>query len=191
MTREKQEQTNSIDIMFTSDNPTSYRVEYKFIVVYDKFTKPVANSIKNQARDLSISSTAWSEKQYLSQEPSLSNDNYVLFLSKSLLKENLSNPQLQLKKLTNGTKYKSQGNAAGIFVEKVDFIEVAKQLSASLNEKWLFVVGSLICTTTLGQLLAAWQYMSKKKKAKLYLLYKATDKFAKDNLKSFVAGRLK
>lgn len=52
--------------MFTSDNPTSYRVEYKFIVVYDKFTKPVANSIKNKARDLSISSTAWSEKQYLS-----------------------------------------------------------------------------------------------------------------------------
>lgn len=66
MTREKQEQTNSIDIMFISDNPTSYRVEYKFIVVYDKFTKPVANSIKNKARDLSISSTAWSEKQYLS-----------------------------------------------------------------------------------------------------------------------------
>ena len=169
--------------MFTSDNPTSYRVEYKFIVVYDKFTKPVANSIKNKARALSISSTAWSEKQYLSQEPSLSNDNHVLFLSKSLLKENLSNPQLQLKKLTNGTKYKSQGNVAGIFVEKVDFI--------SLNEKWLYVVTTLICTTTIGQLLAAWQYMSKKKKAELYLLYKATDKFAKDNLKSFVAGKLK
>jgi hypothetical protein len=191
MTSEKQELTNSIDIMFTSDNQTSSRVEYKFIVVYDKFTKPVANSIKNQAIDLSISSTAWSEKQYLSQEPSLSNDNYVLFLSKSLLKENLSNPQLQLNELTNGTKYKTQGNVAGIFVEKVDFVEIAKQLSAGLNEKWLFVVGSLICTTTPDQLLVAWQYMSKKKKAELYLLYKATDKFAKDNLKSFVAGRLK
>ena len=42
--------------MFAPNNSNS--VDFKFIVVYDKFNKPVANSIKNQARDLSINSTA-------------------------------------------------------------------------------------------------------------------------------------
>ena len=79
--------------MFAPNNSNS--VEFKFIVVYDKFNKPVANSIKNQARDLSINSTAWSKEQYLAKEPQLNNDNFVLFLSESLMEENLSNPQLQ------------------------------------------------------------------------------------------------
>ena len=57
--------------MFTANVQNSNQVKFKFIVVYDKFNKPVANSIKNQAYELSINSTAWSKEQYLHQEPGL------------------------------------------------------------------------------------------------------------------------
>lgn len=175
--------------MFAPNNSNS--VDFKFIVVYDKFNKPVANSIKNQARDLSINSTAWSKEQYLANEPQLNNDNFVLFLSESLMEENLSNPQLQLHSLIEGVKYKKQGNAVGIFVEDISYIEAAKRLGDSLKEDWLMQVGALIGTGLIGgSLLATVRYWSKKNKAKLYLLYKASDKFTKDFLKSFVSGEL-
>lgn len=38
--------------MFTANVQNSNQVKFKFIVVYDKFNKPVANSIKNQAYEL-------------------------------------------------------------------------------------------------------------------------------------------
>lgn len=175
--------------MFAPNNSNS--VDFKFIVVYDKFNKPVANSIKNQARDLSINSTAWSKEQYLANEPKLNNDNFVLFLSESLIEENLSNPQLKLHSLIEGVKYKKQGNAVGIFLEEISYIEAAKSLGDSLKEDWLIQVGALIATGLIGGgLLATFRYMSKKNRAKLYLLYKASDKFAKELLKSFVSGGL-
>ena len=175
--------------MFAPNNSNS--IEFKFIVVYDKFNKPVANSIKNQARDLSINSTAWSKEQYLAKEPQLNNDNFVLFLSESLIEENLSNPQLQLHSLIEGVKYKKQGNAVGIFVEEISYIEAANRLGDSLKEDWIIQVVALIGTGLIGgSLLASFRYWSKKNKAKLYLLYKASDKFAKDFLTSFVSGEL-
>lgn len=179
--------------MFAPNNSNS--VDFKFIVVYDKSNKPVANSIKNQARDLSINSTSWSKEQYLANEPQLNNDNFVLFLSESLIEENLSNPQLQLHSLIEGVNYKKQGNAIGIFVEDINYIEAAKRLGDSLKEDWLKLVGVLIATGhTTGlkavSLFATLRYKSKKKKAKLYLLFKASNKFTRKYLKSFVSGEL-
>lgn len=170
--------------MFSPNNSNS--VDFKFIVVYDKFNKPVANSIKNQARDLSINSTAWSKKQYLDNEQQLNNDNFVLFLSESLMKENLSNPDLQLHSLIEGVKYKKQGNVVGIYMEEISYIEAAKRLGDFLKEDWLMQVATLTNTP----LLLAYRYWSKNNKAKLYLLYKAADKFTKECLKSFVSGEL-
>ena len=175
--------------MFAPNNSNS--VDFKFIVVYDKSNKPVANSIKNQARDLSINSTSWSKEQYLANEPQLNNDNFLLFLSESLIEENLSNPQLQLHSLIEGVNYKKQGNAIGIFVEDINYIEAAKRLGNSLKEDWLIQVAALIGTHLIGaSILATVRYMSKKKKAKLYLLFKASDEFIRKYLKSFVSGEL-
>lgn len=174
--------------MFAQNNSNS--VDFKFIVVYDKFNKPVANSIKNQARDLSINSTAWSKEQYLANEPQLNNNNFVLFLSESLIEENLSNPKLKSHSLIEGVKYKKQGNTVGIFVEEISYIEVAEMLAESLKEDWLKQVGALICYGPIVGLLATFKYFPKQRKAKLYLLYKASDKFTQDCLKSFVSGEL-
>lgn len=175
--------------MFAPNNSNS--VDFKFIVVYDKSNKPVANSIKNQARDLSINSTSWSKEQYLANEPQLNNDNFLLFLSESLIEENLSNPQLQLHSLIEGVNYKKQGNAIGIFVEDINYIEAAKRLGNSLKEDWLIQVAALIGTHLIGaSILATVRYRSKKKKAKLYLLFKASDEFIRKYLKSFVSGEL-
>ncbi len=178
-------------MMFEDNIQKSNQVEFKFIVVYDKFNKPVANSIKNQARELSINSTAWSEKQYLDQEPRLNNKNYVLFLSKKLLEENLSNPQLKVYGLTKEVKYKQQGNTVGIFLEDINYVEAAEKLAKSLQEDWLLQVGTLIAGGVIGSsFFAVLRYYSKQKKAKLYMLYKAVDQFAKKRLKLFVEGKL-
>ena len=69
--------------MFTQKTNKSMSTNYKFIVVYDKFTKPVANSLKNKAKEMSINSTSWSEQEYLHNEAQLNNDNNVLFLSEN------------------------------------------------------------------------------------------------------------
>ncbi len=177
--------------MFEPNKQTIEKIDFKFIVVYNKFNKPVANSIKNQARELSINSTSWSEEQYLHNEAMLNNDNFVMFLSEKLMDENLSNPQLKLYSLVEGVKYKTQGNVVGIFVEDISYVEAAKRLGESLKEDWLIQVGALIGTGLIGGgLLATVRYWTKKRKAKLYLLYKAADNFTRKNLKSFVAGEL-
>ena len=170
---------------------SSGRIDYQFIVVYDKFCKPVAKSILNQACELSIHSTAWSPEQYLYNEPRLNNDNHVLFLSEKLLEENLSNPSLKAHPLLESAKYKTQGNAVGIYVEDCSYAEAANRLGDSLKEDWLMQVGVLIGGGLIGgSLFAAFRYYSKKRKAKLYLLFKAADKFTREKLQSFVAGKL-
>lgn len=168
------------------------QIAYKFIVVYDKFNEPVANSIKNQAGTLSINSTSWSEKDYLTNKSRLNNNNYVMFLSEDLIKKNLSNPNLQLHELIDGVKFKSEGNVVGIYVEDIDYVEFAKRLGSSQKEDWLTLVGGglIVGGRIVGGLIAGLRYRSKQQEAKLYLLYKAVDKFHQDYLKSFVAGEL-
>ena len=115
----------------------------------------------------------------------------MLFLSKSLIKENLSNPQLQLYSLIEGVKYKKQGNAVGFFVEDISYKEAAKRLGDSLKEDWPMQVGALIGTVHPGgRWFTAARYWSKERKAKLYLLFKASDEFTRKYLKSFVSGEL-
>ena len=80
----------------------------------------------------------------------------------------------------------------GIYVEKISYVEAAEKLAESLKEDWLLQVGALIAGGLIGtSILATFQYFSKKRKAKLYLLHKAVDKFANEKLKSFVGGELK
>lgn len=170
------------------------KIEFKFIVVYDDFTKPIANSLKNEAVGKGITSTIWTEKQHNDNLPNITNENYVLFLSENKIKEHLSNPKLKAHSIVDGVEYKKQGHELGIYLKEIDFVETAKRLGNSLNEDWLYVVGRLIGSvlrpTVLSVLYSHFRYWSKQKKAKLYLLFRATDKFAESDLKKFVSDEL-
>lgn len=175
--------------MFTQENKYKLSTNYKFIVVYDKFTKPVANWLKNQAMEKSISSVSWSEKDYLHNEVNLTNDNHVVFLSEKLIKENLSAPSIVSYALKDGARYKKHGHATGIYLEDIDYTEAAKRIGKSLKEDWGKELVAIIGGGVLGAgLLAAFRYWTKSKKAQLYLLFKAAEEYSKEPLDKFVMG---
>lgn len=165
----------------------------KFIVVYDRFTKPVANSLKNKAIEKSITSTSWSEQEYLANEMNLDNNNHVLFLSEKLFKENLSDPSLPACNLIEAVFYKKQGHIAGIYVHNgnVKCSEIASRVGSILKESWGKAFLSMIATGLLGvALYTLLKYRSKEKQAKLYLLFRAKDCFEDKHLKDFVNDSL-
>lgn len=174
--------------MFTQENKNELSTNYQFIVVYDKFTKPVANSIKNRAVAKSITSTIWSERDYLDTEAKLTNKNHVLFLSKKLIKDVLSDPSVESIGLNDGVRYKKQGHAVGIYLEDIDYTEAAKRLARNLKENWKGEVAALIGGGIVGiGLFTTYSYWTESKKAKLYLLYKAVGEYTQKYLENFVA----
>ena len=167
------------------------KIEFKFIVVYDDFTKPIANSLKNDAIEQGITSTIWTEEQHNANLPGITNENYVLFLTEKKIKEHLSNPKLISQNLVNGVEYKKQGNELGIYVKDENLVEVAKRLAQSLKEDWLKEVAILLGGGVFGlSIFTSWRFWDKQKKAKLYLLFRASDRFAKNCLKKYVSNEL-
>lgn len=167
------------------------KIEFKFIIVYNEFTKPIANSLKNEAVAKGITSTIWTEKQHNDNLPELSNENYILFLTEKKIKEHLSNPQLKAHPIIDGVEYKKQGHELGIYLKEIDYVETAKRIGKSLGEDWLLVAASLIRGMFVGVAIVKYlRYWSKSKKAKLYLLFTATDEFSKENLIKYVSDEL-
>ena len=164
------------------------KIEFKFIVVYDKFTKCIANSLKNEAIEKGITATIWSEKQHEDNLPLLTNENYVLFLSKKKIENHLANPKLRPHTIIDGVEYKKHGHELGIYLCGIDFVEIAKRVGISLKEDWRKSVGLLIPYIRIYGLI--YYYFSEKNKAKVYLLFRAADEFSKENLKKYVSDEL-
>ncbi len=181
-------------IMDISDlgNQSQQKIDYQFIVVSDKRFKPVARSLHNQAVTKRIKSTTWTKDIYTKQESGLTNYNHIVFLSDVLIKENLANPKIQSKEIIPGVLYKHEGNSIGIFLDpKKDYEEVAKQVGNSLKEDWLYEVGVMIASGLIGVgIYSTARFFSKKKKAKIYLAFRAIDKFSESLLKDFVSDKL-
>ena len=169
------------------------RIDYQFIVVYEKSTKAIAKSLHNQAVGQQIKSTTWGKKEYLDQESRLTNYNHMVFLSESLVKENLANPKLEAKEIIPGVLYKHEGNSIGLYLDsKADFVETAKKVGESLKEDWLYEVGALIAGGLIGVgVFSIFRFFSKKKKAQIYLAFRGIDRFSESLLKDFVSDKLR
>lgn len=165
------------------------KIEFKFIVVYDKFTECIANSLKNDAIEKGITATIWSEKQHEDNLPRLTNENYVLFLSKEKIKTHLANPKLRPHTIIDGVGYKKHGHELGIYLLKIDYVEIAKRVGISLKENWEETVVCLL-KPHLGILGLIYYYFSEVSRAKLYLLFRGADEFSKENLKKYVSDEL-
>lgn len=168
-------------------------INYKFIVICNKFTEPIAQSIYNRAIGKGITSTVWDEKIYNAQKAKLTNANYLLLLNDTLIKTNLADPMLVGQNLFPGVMYKKQGHQLGIFIDKNQNPIKAADLFASIaKEDWGKIVLTLIASGIVGvsTILAPILYFNKKKRAKFYLYMKAIDKFDKEFLEKFVNDEL-
>lgn len=148
------------------------KIDYQFIVVYEKFNKKVANSIKQQAVTKGVISTIWSETDYSHNEANLTNYNHVLFLSEKLINETLSNPKLEEHELVRYVYYKTEGNSFGIYTKDTDYE----------NNQIGGVVSQLIT-----KLLRLRSEAKAKAKAKEKKLFKAGDFFIKNHLEAWIS----
>ena len=178
--------------MFTNSERKTNEIPYKFIVVCDKFTEPIAHSISNRAVDKGVESVVWNEKDYNQNRVQLKNFNHVLFLNEKNLKTNLADPTIKSQQIVSGVFYKKQGHQAGVFVDKnSNPLKMADYLAGTLKEDWGFVVVSFVnahvgLLSSIGW--SIWRQF-KSKKAKFYLLMKAIDKFDKDFLLDYVQDK--
>ena len=170
------------------NNDSTPKIDYQFIVVYEKSNKQIAASIINQAINLGITSTIWNEKTYLAQV-NFSNANHVLLLSEKLIAERLSNPNIKEKEFITGVFYKREGSCIGIYPKSVNinFEKLANEYADIWKEDWKIVIAGIICGGAIGHLIqTGFLFWRKQKKAKKYLLFKAADKFVKENLKDWL-----
>jgi hypothetical protein len=178
--------------MFANSN--SQTEKYKFIVVYDKFTERIAQSLSNRAVDQNIISTTWNEDEYKQNKAALTNFNYLVILNKKIIKKNLDDPTLKQNEIVQGVLYKKQGHQIGIYIDKnSNVIKTADFLGQVYKENWSNV--------TMGFVAQGWMFLGlsllaiilstyEKKRAKFYLLMKAIDKFDKKFMLEFVQDKL-
>ena len=175
--------------MFTNPERKTNDIPYKFIVVCDEFTKPIAHSISNRAIEQEIESVVWMEKDYKANEGRITNRNYVLFLNEKNIKVNLADPTITPQQIIPGVLYKKQGHQAGIYNDKnTNSLKMADHIAKIFKEDWGFLVLNLLNgqASTVGWLF--WRRI-KNKKAKFYLLMKAVEEFNKTYLLDYVQGK--
>ena len=177
--------------MFANSN--SQTEKYKFIVVYDKFTERIAQSLSNRAVDQNITSTTWNEDEYKQNKASITNFNYLVILSKNIIKNNLADPTLKQNQIVQGVLYKKQGHQIGIYIDKnADVMKTADFLGQVYKENWSNVTMGFVAQGVITGLSLLVMILSiyAKKRAKFYLLMKAIDEFDKRLMLDFVQDKL-
>ena len=177
--------------MFANSN--SQTEKYKFIVVYDKFTERIAQSLSNRAVDQNITSTTWNKDEYKQNKASITNFNYLVILSKDIIKNNLADPTLKQNQIVQGVLYKKQGHQIGIYIDKnADVMKTADFLGQVYKENWSNVTMGFVAQGVIAGLSLLVMILSiyAKKRAKFYLLMKAIDEFDKRLMLDFVQDKL-
>lgn len=164
--------------------------DIKFVIVYEKFTKPVALSLSNQLSTTS-KCVVWDKKTYLSNESRFVNKNKAILLNEDLIKENLANPSLIHHEIIPGMDYVCEGNKIGlVFNEETS----PKKLSDILKENWgkyaAGILGSiaLIGGVPLAALITWFLTFSNKRRIKFKLYMDAVDILAKSKLQEIING---
>ncbi|MDE6078943.1 MAG: hypothetical protein K2G35_02650 [Duncaniella sp.] len=159
----------------------------KFVIVYEKFTKPAAVSLSNQLSN-KFECTIWDKRHYLANEAGLNNKNRIILLNEDLINENLANPSLHSDQIVPGMDYKREGNMIGVVYNEV---KSPKKLSDILKENWGKYAAAIIGSSVLGipgAAITAWLLTSQKKKIKFKLYMDAVDVLAKSKLQDILNG---
>lgn len=181
--------------MFGFDNSTKTKrddsIEFKFIIIYDKFTKPMAVSLRNTIGKES-SCAIWNKKVYEQNEPKISNKNNLIILNEDLIESNLANPNLKPIHFSEGVLIKHENNTIGIYIDPNANLGSFKEKFKISWKKYLIgiltpilVVGGIpvaIITTVM-------MFYNDRKKVKFKLLFDAVNKFKVKTLEDFLNGK--
>ena len=123
--------------MFGFDNTSAKEknqrpVEEKFVIIYDKLTKPMAISLRNSINS-KYTCAIWNKKYYEDNEARLTNRNYLIILNEELVYFNLANPRLRQIKYINGIILIVEGNTLGL---RYDPNSAPKKLNDILKDSW-------------------------------------------------------
>ena len=186
------------------------RIDYQYIVVYDKSTVIYAQSLFNQAAGQQVKSAIWTEEVYNDNRHRLTNYNHIVFLTQKLINENFANPNIESKEVIPGVLYKHEGNSIGLYLDPTaNYVKMANIVGNINNENWadwnswnmlnllninysnddkfaIFVKWGYISL----HLLREWLTWKEEKKAKRYLTFRGVDKFSESLLKGFVSDNL-
>lgn len=172
----------------SGSNP--FKNDVKFVIVYEKLTKPAAISLSNQLSN-KYECTIWDKKHYLANEAGLNNKNRIILLNEDLIKDNLANPSINAHQIVPGMDYKREGNMIGVVYNETTS---PKKLSYILKENWGKYAAGIIGPIALiggipGAVIIAWLLtISQKKKIKFKLYMDAVDVLATSKLQEIING---
>lgn len=161
-------------------------------IVYDKFTKPMAISLKNSIGNR-YSCSIWDSKQFKQQEPTLSSMNKIIFLNKKMQEKYLANPSLKKQDFSDGVTLLNEGNVLAFQV----FIPEGKaEFKLLFKENWkdylARILGPVVIAggVPLATILFLTKLSSQKNQIRYKLLFDAIDKFKGEPLDNFMNGQL-
>ena len=159
--------------------------ELQYVIVYDKFTKPAAISLKNKlSKDARCIS--WSKKDFQAAESSITNKTNIIFLNEDLIKENLANPNLTNVQIIPGIDYKKEGNVLGLLYNE-DTSPIV--LSDILKGNWKKYVMSTLGPIMFGAaIISFFLTRNEKNKIKIKLYMDAVEKLSSTLLKKLYNG---
>lgn len=162
-------------------------IEFKFIVIYDKFTKPVAVSLRNTIGK-ECSCAIWNKKVYEQNEPKISNKNNLIILNEDLIETNLANPNLKPIQFSEGVLIKHENNTIGLYIDPNADLGNFKEKFKMSWEKYLMYI--LAPTLLVGDIITTvMMFYNERKKVKFRLLFDAVNKLKMKTLEDYFNGR--
>lgn len=174
----------------STHNTSLERVQEKYIICYDKFTKPMALSLRNTLKKES-SCVIWSKNDYESNEAKLTNRNNLIILNEDLIEKNLANPSLKPINFSKGVLLKHESNTVGIYIDNNADLGSFKD---AFSESWKkYLTGVVIPILTIGGIPVAIittmiMFANDKKKVKFKLLFDAVNKLKGDTISKLLNG---
>lgn len=175
--------------MFGDQNKTQQMdsIPYKFIMVYDKFTKPAAYSLRNSFGK-KYECAAWNENTYFANEPKFTNRNNIVLFNEKIIKEQLANPSINSIEYIPGIDLLREGNVVGL---KYNSDTALKKLKDILVENWWqFLISTLGPIALVGGIpgaIIAYSLLlsSKKKKIKYATFFDAVNKLKNEGIEKY------
>lgn len=173
--------------MFNNQNTENF-ITNKFVIVYDKLTKPIAKYISNEFAD-KHKIVLWNKKDYRHNEARLTNSNRVLFFDEDLIKENIISKQNQ-KNIADYAVFASHGNNAALYIK--ENTSIPNEFLDTIKKNWGKMILTAIATGLIGVTLATtFLTFNNKKKLRYSILMNAAKQLCKDDniiIKSFLNG---
>lgn len=172
--------------MFYNDN----EIKKEFIVCYDKFTKPMAVSLRSTIGREKGKCVIWDKKTYMDNEHKLSSWNKTVLLNEELVRTNLANPELKGTKFSEGILLKHEGNTLGLYIDpEYEFLSFKQAFSESWKKYLKCMVLPVLLVggvpgATIATLLS---FRSDKNKVKWRLFFDAVNKLKGETIRRILS----